>query len=168
LKTYLTYQELSEMNACKEALSSFKTIFGKKATIKRVVYRLQNPGEKDKYAEDYERWLGWLIGQTQKLTIALLKAGADIHTCRDYALRWAVESSHTEMVKILLKAGADIHTGNDEALCLAIGSGHTEMVKILLEAGADIHTGNDYALRLAEAYGYTEMVELLKSKGAKS
>ena len=138
MKTYLTYQELSEMNACKEALSSFKTIFGKKATIKRVVYRLQNPGEKDKYAEDYERWLGWLIGQTQKLTIALLKAGADIHTCRDYALRWAVESSHTEMVKILL------------------------------EAGADIHTGNDYALRLAEAYGYTEMVELLKSKGAKS
>ena len=163
MKTYLTYQELKEMNACEEALLSFKAIFGKKATIKRVVYRLQNPGKKDKYAEDYEGWLGWLMSETPKLTIALLKAGADVHANEDEALRYAAENGYTEIVKILLKAGADVHADDDEALCLAIGGGHTEIVKILLEADTDVHADNDYALRLAAEYGHTEIVKILEA-----
>ena len=163
LKTYLTYRELKEMNACKEALLSFRSIFGKKATIKQVVHRLQNPGKKDKYAEDYGSWLGWLMAETLKLTTALLKAGADVHTCNDYAFRWAVEKGRTEIVKILLKAGADVHVDNDHALYLAIGGGHTEIVKVLSKAGVDVHADNDYALRLAVAHGHTEIVKILKA-----
>ena len=163
LKTYLTYQELRVMKACEEALFSFRSIFGKKATIKQVVYRLQNPGKRDKYVEDYGSWLGWLMAETLVLTTALLKAGVDVHTHNDYAFRWAVERGHTEIVKILLKAGADVHTNNDEVLCLAIGGGHTEIVKILLKTGVNVHADNDYALRLAATYGHTEIVKILKA-----
>jgi len=164
LKKYLTYQELKEMEACIESLMSFRSIFGKRASIEQVVYRLQNPGKRDKYSEEYEEWLGWLMAQTLELTIALLKVGTDVHAKNDFALRWTARDGDLEMVKILLQKGADVHARNDDALHWAIQNDHSEIVKILLKAGANVHIGNDYALRLAAGNGHTEIVKILKTE----
>ena len=166
MKIYLTYQELKDMNACEEALLSFRAIFGKKAIIKQVVHRLQNPGKKDKYAEDYEEWLSWLMSETLKLTIALLKAGADVHVCEDDALCYTAENGYTEIVKALLNAGADVHARGNHALCRAAEKGYTEIVKALLRAGADVHAREDYTLCCAAEYGHTEIVKILLNVGA--
>ena len=95
-----------------------------------------------------------------------LNRGADIHAFNDYALRWASQNGHTEVVKILLEAGADVHApdedGPDAALRWASYNGHSAVVKILLEAGADVHAENDLALRLASHDGRFEVVKLLE------
>ena len=92
-----------------------------------------------------------------------LENGANVHTIDDYALRWASQNGHYDIVKLLLDYGADIHTDNDEALRWAAYEGHYDVIKLLLENGADIHAQNDAALRHAEYNGHTDVVELLKS-----
>lgn len=143
LKTYLTYQELKDMEACEEALLSFRAIFGKKATVKRVVHRLQNPGKRDEYAKDYENWLNWLMSETPKLTIALLKAGVDVDVADNDGwtpLHWTVHKKNIEMAEFLLEQGADVNTADK---------------------------GGWTPLDLARNDEYTEMVNFLKSKGGK-
>jgi hypothetical protein len=122
------------MRACLYARNSFRAIFGKRATIEAVLQRLQNPKEKDEHINDYGPWLGWLMGQTPELTIALLKAGANVHVYDDFALRWAARDGYVETVKILLKAGANVHACDDYALYLAEKYGNKETVKILKRA----------------------------------
>ena len=46
----------------------------------------------------------------------LLSKGADVHANNDYALQWASENGHEQVVKLLLDAGADVHARNDAAL----------------------------------------------------
>ena len=50
-----------------------------------------------------------------------------------YALRYASEHGHTEVVKVLLKNGADVHARDDYAIRWALENGHIEVVKILLK-----------------------------------
>ena len=77
---------------------------------------------------------------------SLFKEGADIHSCNDYALRWASEYGHLEIVKFLVENGADIHVWDDYALRRASQNGHLEIVKFLIKKGADIHIREDEAL----------------------
>lgn len=163
LKIYLTGKKLKDMEACKEARWSFRSIFGEKATIKQVLRRLQNPGKRDKYTLRYKGWLGWLMAQTLELTTAFLEAGADVHAEDDYALRCATDSDYAEIVKILLEAGADVHALDDHALCCAAQNGYTEVVKILLEAGANVHVRNNFSFQYAELNRHTETVKVLKA-----
>jgi hypothetical protein len=93
----------------------------------------------------------------------LIDAGADVHAYGDAAIRWAVENGHTDIVKLLIDAGAVIHAYDDYSLQCAAESGYTEVVKLLLDAGADVHANNDYALRLAVREGHIDVVELLQA-----
>jgi hypothetical protein len=160
---FLTLKQLRKMEACDPALKFFKHIFGTKASIKKVVELLHNPPEDYIISESKRKeWEGWLLGQTPKLTQALLKAGADVYACDNRALRWAAENGHTEIVKLLLKSEADVHAMDDYALRRAAENGHTKIVKLLLKAGANVHARADYALRWAVMYDHTEVVKILK------
>jgi hypothetical protein len=89
--------------------------------------------------------------------------GIDLHLYDEYALRWASENGHLEVVKLLLENGANLHIEHDCVLRWASWNGHLEVVKLLLENGADLHADDDYALRSASVNGHLEVVELLKS-----
>jgi len=54
-----------------------------------------------------------------------------VYTFDNYALRWASNNGHTEVVKLLLNAGADVHAKDDEALRWASENRHTEVIKLL-------------------------------------
>ena len=94
----------------------------------------------------------------------MIDLGADVHADDDYALRWASENGHLEVVEFLVGIGFDIHANNDYAFRIASENGHVEVVKFLVKIGADIHASNDYALRLASANGRLEVVMFLVEK----
>ena len=111
-----------------------------------------------------------ILGKKEKITAKvverLIQEGADVHTQKDKALRWASNNGHLEVVKLLLEHGADIHACEEETLRWASRNGLLEVVKLLLENGADVHAQEDYALRLASYGGHLEIVKLLLEHGA--
>lgn len=96
-----------------------------------------------------------------KTVHTLLDIHKDLHADKDYAMRWASECGHTEIVAFLLDRGADIHSKKDYALRWASNNGHIETVAFLLDRGADIHAEDDFALRRSKANHHTEIVKLL-------
>jgi len=64
------------------------------------------------------------------------------------------------MKKQIHKYGADVHADNDYALRWASENGHKDVVELLLKAGSDVHADDDYALRIASYYGYNDIIEL--------
>jgi hypothetical protein len=94
--------------------------------------------------------------------VALLNAGANIHTQDDNALRLAALYGRVNTVKALIDADADVHARNDYALRFAAASGHAEIVQMLLEAGADVHANGDQALELSIRWGHTLTERILR------
>ncbi|MDR1123032.1 MAG: ankyrin repeat domain-containing protein, partial [Elusimicrobiota bacterium] len=85
------------------------------------------------------------------------------------AVTYAVNSGHTEIVKLLLEYDGMPHYGTDLSRAAVIG--YTEIVKVLLDKGyyTDSQGKNGWtALMWAAKEGHTEIVKLLLEKGAKS
>jgi len=81
-----------------------------------------------------------------------------------YALEWAANNGHLEVVKYLVLNGADIHARNNGAIEWAAYNGHLEIVKYLVLEGANIRTS--YALDNAVIRGNIEVVKFLVPEGA--
>ena len=96
----------------------------------------------------------------------MLERGADLHADDNYALGWAADFGHLEVVKYLLEQGADLNANNDEALRFAAEKGHLEVVKYLLEQGANLHADDNLALRFAANHDRLEVVQYLLERGA--
>lgn len=96
-----------------------------------------------------------------------LKNGANIHADDDYALRWACENGHLDVVKYLLtspdlKEHANIHAEQlNNNLMTACKDGDLNSAKEALAHGADIHADDDKALRHACHYGHLDVVKYL-------
>ena len=75
--------------------------------------------------------------------------GANIHADCDYAVRYACENGHLDVVKYLVEFGADIHTNDNYAVKWASKNGHLDVVKYLVKLGANIHANDDYAAKRA-------------------
>ena len=105
-------------------------------------------------------------GKLDRVIISL-KNGANIHGQSDYALRYASENGHLDVVKYLVEFkpdGANIHAQNDDALRWASNNDHLDIVKYLVELkpdGANIHANDDDALILASKNGHLDIVKYL-------
>ncbi|KAJ3039555.1 hypothetical protein HDV00_012131 [Rhizophlyctis rosea] len=89
----------------------------------------------------------------------LLGAGAD-RDYFDEGLLKAAAIGWNEGVLALLEAGADIHTNSNEALQLAEKYGNVHTVRCLLDAGADAHARSGEAMQLAVWEGHVDVVDL--------
>lgn len=125
-KKYLTFKELEEMNASNEELKEFEKYFGKKASLFRLVKRIQKIKDRN--------WESWLLAQNPNLTRSLLKYGANVHVRVDKPLRLAASYSDIAVIKVLLKNGADANARNNEALRFAEKFGNFETAAILKKA----------------------------------
>jgi len=96
----------------------------------------------------------------------LIEAGADVRADNDIAFLWAVENVHLDIIKYFIKAGANVHADEDYSLLYAAKNGYLEIVECLVEAGANIHVYNDFALRYAAWHGYLNIVKYLIDHGA--
>ena len=181
---FITVKWLRKRGACCDGIKIFMDEFGEIASIKQVIDKLRQIKKPE--------WEGWLMAQELKMTKAMLKNGADIHACKDFALQLVVADGRFKVAKLLLKNGADIHACKDFALQLAVLDGRFKVAKLLLEngadthamdncviksavenndlklvkllfqKGADIHTGNDYVILWAKAHGYRRIISFLR------
>jgi competence ComEA-like helix-hairpin-helix protein len=102
---------------------------------------------------------------------ALLDSGAD--GCDKFALLWASEEGHDQVVAELIKAGVDVDSrsaaGGPNALSLAAQNGHLQVVHMLVEAGADVNAQAMQGwtpLMKAAFFGHDEIVKSLIEAGA--
>jgi hypothetical protein len=79
------------------------------------------------------------------------------------AIKWAIESGHTEIVKSLLNdPRVDPSAKDNDAIREASQNGHTEIVKLLLnDLRVDPSACNNEAIREASEKGHTEIVKIL-------
>jgi len=89
----------------------------------------------------------------------LIEEGANPKADNSYALQWAANNGHTEIVKILIPV-SDPKACDSYALQLAATNGHTEIVKILIPV-SDPKARDSYALQWAAEYGHIDIVKLL-------
>jgi ankyrin repeat protein len=93
--------------------------------------------------------------------------GADLTALDNYAVRWAAQNGHLDVIKYLHENGADITAENNQAVSWAARKGYLDVVKYLHEQGADITAQKNYALHLAAANGHLDIVRYLHKHGEK-
>lgn len=93
----------------------------------------------------------------------LHKSGANITADSNYAVRWAADNGHLKVVEYLHKNGANIVACDNYAVRMAASNGHLEVVKYLYENGADITAYDNYAVKKAEKKGHTDVAEYLRA-----
>ncbi|KIJ96419.1 hypothetical protein K443DRAFT_107302 [Laccaria amethystina LaAM-08-1] len=111
-----------------------------------------------------------------KVTISLLKNGADVNTWMEgeygHVLQVASYEGHEAIAKLLINNGADVNAQGGEygnALQAASFCGHEIIAKLLIENGADVNAqGGEYgnALQAALFWGHEAVAKLLIEKGA--
>ena len=130
----------------------------RKVTLPEDARVYENPGSPKKWKADKV-----ILGRRSRITPRkikqLIKEGADPKINNNYALRWAAENGHLEIVKLLIPV-SDPKAGGSYALQLAATKGHLEIVKLLIPV-SDPKAGGSYALRLAAENGHLEIVKLL-------
>lgn len=85
------------------------------------------------------------IGNLPKVKY-LVELGADIHVCKNEAVRYAAERGHLHILKFLVEQGADIYERNDAAFRLS-----------------DIHEIREYLLYFTKRARHTEIVDYINS-----
>jgi len=80
----------------------------------------------------------------------LTEKGVNIASGNNFALRWAANGGHDEMLRLLFRhGGVDVNAKEGEALIRAVTRGHAGAVALLLEHGADVSAQDHKALHLA-------------------
>jgi len=106
----------------------------------------------------------------------LVSIGANIHAYDGYALRWAAEYGHLQVVQYLLNPpvnnflnrkheGVNIHADNNYPFQNAAENGHLQIVKYFVSKGTNIHTLDDESLSYIIENDHLEIVQYLISIG---
>jgi competence ComEA-like helix-hairpin-helix protein len=103
---------------------------------------------------------------------SILKNGSSIED--NFALIWAAQDGHEQVVAELIKAGIDVNgksaADGTHALALACQNGHVAIVQALIQAGADVNEpaiDGWTSLMKASYFGHEEIVKELLNAGAK-
>ena len=91
--------------------------------------------------------------------------GANFRVLDNWAVRYASENGHLEVVKYLVEKDSDFQVGDNHAVRFASRNGHLEVVKYLVENGADFRADDNYSIRCASLCGRLEVVKYLVEKG---
>lgn len=148
----------------------------KRAATKKPVAKDSSPSEHKKSGEA-EQQLRALraaakAGDAEKVA-KLIEDGAN---GRDkFALLWAAQEGHNQVVVRLMKAGANANSrsaaGGPNALALAAQNGHLEVVQTLVDGGADVNQPAMQGwtpLMKAAFFGHDEIVQCLLEAGAET
>ncbi len=97
----------------------------------------------------------------------MIENNINIKVLNNYAITWAAEYGHLNVVKLLSENGADCTANNNYVIQSASYFGHIEIVKFLLAKGADCTDYGNIAIKWANKNGHSEVVSLLLNHGAK-
>jgi ankyrin repeat protein len=89
----------------------------------------------------------------------------DVNSGGGFAIRFAVEGKHTDMVHLLIQHKADVNAKEGEALIRAAALGYTDIALDLIMAGANPSLRDGRALRLADAQNDTRLISAMLKHG---
>lgn len=96
----------------------------------------------------------------------LKEKGVNIASSDHFALRWAANGGHDEMIRLLMRhGGTDVNAKNGDALIRAVTQNKPAVVDVLLEYGADIAQQEFKALHLAHEKNNIVVLSQLISSG---
>ncbi|HEX2752095.1 MAG TPA: ankyrin repeat domain-containing protein [Alphaproteobacteria bacterium] len=96
----------------------------------------------------------------------LTEKGVDIASGNNFAVRWAANGGHDDMLRLLFRhGGIDVNAKEGDALIRAVTRGHTSTVGLLLEHGADIAQQEYKALHLAHEKNNISLLAQLVTSG---
>jgi len=92
--------------------------------------------------------------------------GVNIASGDNFAVRWAANGGHEEMLRLLFRhGGVDVNAKNGDALIRAVTREHAGAVALLLEHGADISMQDYKALHLAHEKNNISLLAQLLTSG---
>lgn len=95
----------------------------------------------------------------------LVEKKVDVNSGQGFAIRFAVEGKHTDMVHLLIEHKVDVNAKEGEALIRAAALGYTDIALDLLMAGANPALRDGRALRLADAQNDTRLLSAILKYG---
>jgi ankyrin repeat protein len=99
--------------------------------------------------------------------VQLLLQNGYVPNANDYAIQWASEYGHLDIVKLLLdpKYGCDPTAYKNYAIQMASFEGHLDVVQLLLQHGCDPTDYDNLAIQFASKNGHLDLVKLLLQHG---
>ncbi|MFN7115039.1 MAG: ankyrin repeat domain-containing protein [Alphaproteobacteria bacterium] len=128
------------------------------------------PGRKGRELEEDFHY-AVTVGKMWRAELLLSEKKVDITSGDHFAVRWAANGGHVDMLKLLFRhGGVDVNAKDGEALIRAATRGHHAAAALLLEHGADVARQDYKALRIAAAQNDTAMLAhlLAAAKDAQS
>jgi hypothetical protein len=114
---------------------------------------------------DMEFHFAALTNKLWRAEYLLSEKKVNVNSGDGFAIRFAVESGHDDMVKLLIEYKADVNAKEGDALIRAAALGRTEIALDLIDAGADAGLRDCRALRLADAKNDFRMVSAMLRRG---
>lgn len=97
----------------------------------------------------------------------LTEKGVDIASGNNFAVRWAANGGHDDMLRLLFRhGGVDVNAKEGDALIRAVTKNHPKAVALLLEHGADVSAQEYKALHIAHQKNNIEILAELVTSGA--
>ena len=112
---------------------------------------------------DLNSWTKVIDVGVPKFVKKMIDSGQDPSYRNNFAIQWASDNGHTNVVKLLLEdPRVDPSADNNFAIRWASQNGHTKVVKVLLDdPRVDPSVGNNASIRWASNNGHIEVVRLL-------
>lgn len=96
----------------------------------------------------------------------LTEKGVNIASGNNFAVRWASNGGHDEMLRLLFRhGGVDVNAKEGDALIRAVTKNHPKSVAVLIEHGARIAEQDFKALHLAHEKNNIEILAELVTSG---
>lgn len=107
------------------------------------------PGrEKRELEEDFHYAV--TVGKLWRAELLLSDKKVDIASGDNFAVRWAANGGHTDMLALLFRhGGVDVNAKDGDALIRACTRGHHAAAALLIDNGADVSRQDHKALRIA-------------------
>lgn len=106
-----------------------------------------------------------VTGKIWRAHYLLAEKGVDAAGADNFAIRWAANGGHADIIRMLVSFGADVNAKDGEPLMRALGKGHADAVHALLASGALVSVRGGAPLRIAcERKDYALLEKMLSAK----
>lgn len=121
------------------------------------------PG-RDKKELEHDLHYAATVGKLWRAELLLSEKGVDIASGDNFAVRWAANGGHADMLALLFRhGGVDVNAKDGDALIRAAKNGHHAAAALLLDHGADVSRQDYKALRIAAERSDAAMIAHLLS-----
>lgn len=138
-----------------------------KKSLSDVFWHALGGAGKDRTAQDIDNSLHYaaLTGKLWRADFLLREKKAKVASGDNFALRWAANGGHVDMLRLLLEHGADVNAKDGEALVRVVEKEMNDAAFFLLDHGANPSLHGGKAFYLADEKGNIPLLKKMLEGG---